>query len=83
MADIKYNIIEKVGVVSTNDKSKWSKELNLISWSEKDPKFDIRDWDEEHTKMGKGVTLSKEELKSLYDILSEYFKEDELVLEKN
>lgn len=83
MADIKYNIIEKVGVISTNDKSKWSKELNLISWSEKDPKFDIRDWDEKHTKMGKGVTLSKEELKSLYDILSEYFKEDELVLEKN
>ena len=80
--DIKFEIKETVGVISTNEKSKWTKELNLISWSGKDPKYDIRDWGPDHEKMGKGVTLSKDELKALYDILSGIFKEDELVLDK-
>ena len=83
MADIKYEIKQNVGTLSVNEKSKWTKELNLISWADKEPKFDLRDWGPDHEKMGKGVTLTNEELKSLYDILSEMFKEDELILEKN
>lgn len=82
MSDIKFEIKKMVGVVSSNEKSKWQKELNLISWSGKDPKYDLRDWDPEHEKMGKGVTLTEEELKSLYDILAKMFKEDELILDK-
>ena len=80
--DVKYEIKETVGTISTNEKTKWAKELNLISWSGKDAKYDIRDWDPEHEKMGKGVTLTEDELKALYDILSGMFKEDELVLDK-
>ena len=49
----------------------WSKELNLISWNDREPKYDIRDWGPEHEKMGKGVTLSVEELKKLREILNE------------
>lgn len=49
----------------------WSKELNLISWNDREPKYDIRDWSPEHEKMGKGVTLSVEELKKLRDLLNE------------
>lgn len=82
MSDVKFEIKKTVGVVSSNEKSKWQKELNLISWSGKDPKYDLRDWDPEHEKMGKGVTLTEEELKSLYDILAKMFKEDELILDK-
>lgn len=82
MSDVKFEIKKTVGVVSANEKSKWQKELNLISWSGKDPKYDLRDWDPEHEKMGKGVTLTEEELKSLYDILAKMFKEDELILDK-
>ena len=82
MSDVKFEIKKTVGVVSFNEKSKWQKELNLISWSGKDPKYDLRDWDPEHEKMGKGVTLTEEELKSLYDILAKMFKEDELILDK-
>jgi len=49
----------------------WSKELNLISWNDREPKYDIRDWAPKHEKMGKGVTLSVEELKKLRDLLNE------------
>lgn len=62
--DIKYDIIEKIGVLSENDKG-WKKELNLISWNGAKPKYDIRDWSPEHEKMGKGITLSEEEMKKL------------------
>lgn len=70
MAEIKYEIEETVGVVSENTKG-WSKELNLISWNGRPPKYDLRDWAPEHEKMGKGITLSMEELKSLREILND------------
>ncbi len=64
MAEIKYEIIKKIGVLSTSA-SGWSKELNLISWNDREPKYDLRDWSGDHEKMGKGVTLSAEELRAL------------------
>lgn len=70
MAGIKFDILKEYGVISEN-KSGWTKELNLISWNGRNGKFDIRDWDPEHDKMGKGVTLSKEELIKLKEILNE------------
>lgn len=70
MADIKYEIKETVGLLSKSPKG-WTKELNLISWNGKEPKYDLRDWDAEHEKMGKGVTLTKDELKTLRDVLNE------------
>jgi len=69
MADIKYEITETLGVLSESAKG-WKKELNLISWNDKEAKYDIRDWDSEHKKMGKGITLSNEELIKLRDILN-------------
>jgi hypothetical protein len=69
MAGIKYDIVEKVGVLSENS-SGWTKELNFISWNGRNPKFDIRDWDPEHDKMGKGLTLTKDELLKLRELLN-------------
>lgn len=69
MAGIKYDIVEKVGVLSENS-SGWTKELNFISWNGRNPKFDIRDWDSEHEKMGKGLTLTKDELLKLRELLN-------------
>lgn len=68
MADIKYDILEELGVLSESTKG-WTKELNLISWNGGIPKYDIRDWAPGHEKMGKGVTLKKEEAQELYKIL--------------
>ena len=49
----------------------WKKELNLVKWGDNNPKYDIRDWDEKHEKMGKGVTFTKEELEELKPALNE------------
>lgn len=68
MADIKFEIKETIGIVSEGSKG-WAKELNLVSWNDKDPKYDLRDWAPEHEKMGKGITLTKEELKKLKELL--------------
>ena len=69
MADIKYDIIKEIGVLSENAKG-WRKELNLISWNGGAAKYDIRDWAPDHEKMGKGVTLSNEEFAVLKETLS-------------
>ena len=69
MADIKFEIEKELGSISESPKG-WTKELNLISWNGKDAKYDLRDWAPEHEKMGKGVTLSGDELKKLRDVLN-------------
>ena len=70
MAEIKYEIKENLGVLSESARG-WTKELNLVSWNDKAPKYDLRDWAPEHEKMGKGITLTAEELKKLRDLLNE------------
>ena len=69
MAEIKFEINKKIGVL-TKSTSGWEKQLNLISWNEREPKYDIREWSPDGEKMGKGVTLSKEELVALKELLN-------------
>ena len=69
MSEIKYEILKTIGILSTSA-SGWAKELNLISWNDRDPKYDLRDWSADHSKMGKGVTLTKEELSALKELLN-------------
>jgi hypothetical protein len=69
LAEIKYEIKETIAVLSESAKG-WKRELNLISWNGREPKYDIRDWSENHEKMGKGITLSKDELTNLKEILN-------------
>lgn len=68
MSDIKYEIKEELGVLSESAKG-WTKELNLVSWNDGAPKYDLRDWSPNHEKMGKGITLSADEVQELYKIL--------------
>ena len=51
--------------------SGWTKELNFISWNDREPKYDIREWAPDHKKMGKGVTISPDEIILLRDLLNE------------
>jgi hypothetical protein len=69
MPDIKFEIIKKIGILSESS-SGWSKQLNLISWNEREPKYDLRDWAPDGEKMGKGVTLAREELLALKKLLN-------------
>ncbi|HHV50488.1 MAG TPA: hypothetical protein GXX54_02120 [Clostridiales bacterium] len=70
MAELKYEIVKNLGVLSQSP-SGWSKEINLVSWNDREPKYDIRDWAPDHSKMGKGITLTADEIILLRDILNE------------
>jgi len=70
MADFKFEIKKNLGTISESTKG-MKREVNVMTWNNKKPKVDIREWDEKHEKMGKGITLSKEELKQLKDILND------------
>ena len=69
MSEFKFEIIKKIGVLSKSGAG-WTKELNLISWNDREPKYDLRDWSPDGEKMGKGVTLSNEELVALKVLLN-------------
>ena len=68
MADIKFNIMEQYGILS-NSRSGWTKELNLVSWNDGAPKLDLRESGPDHTKMGKGITLTEKEAATLIQLL--------------
>lgn len=67
--DFSFEIMKNLGTLSTA-KTGWSVELNLVSWGGRPAKYDLRSWAPDHKKMGKGITLSKEELSSLKDLLN-------------
>ena len=69
MAEFKYEIVEELGFIAET-RSGWTKELNLISWNDREPKYDIRDWSPDHEKMGRGISFSKEELVALKELLN-------------
>ena len=70
LAEIKFEITEQIAVLSESPKG-WTKELNLISWNGREPKYDIRDWAPNHEKMGKGVTLDLDEVLKLKKALQD------------
>ena len=70
MADFKFDIKQSLGSISESAKG-WKREVNVMTWNNKKPKVDIREWDENHEQMGKGITLSKEELNQLKEILNQ------------
>lgn len=73
MAELKFEIVENLGVLSTNAKG-WRKELNLVSWNEREAKYDLREWNEDHTRMSKGITFTEEEALVLKEILIDEFE---------
>lgn len=70
MPELKYEIVKELGVLSESPTG-WRKEINLVSWNDRDPKYDIRDWAPDRAKMGKGVTLTADEVILLRDLLGE------------
>lgn len=70
MAEFKYEITEEIGVLGENARG-WTKELNMISWNGSKPKYDIRDWAPDHSRMGKGVTLSEDEFETLKELITD------------
>jgi len=75
--EFKFSIVRHIGVLAEGTKG-WKKEVNLVSWNDRPPKLDLREWDEHHVKMSRGITLSPEEsgiLKELIADVEGLFKE--------
>ncbi len=75
MPEFKYEIVKELGVISENARG-WTKELNLVSWNDREPKYDIREWAPDHERMGKGVSLTEEELLTLAELIASRDEED-------
>lgn len=68
--EFSYEIVKNLGILSTN-KSGWNREVNVVRWNEGKRKIDIRDWAPDHSKMGKGCSMTAEEVAILREILEE------------
>lgn len=75
MAEFKYEIVKELGVISEGARG-WTRELNLVSWNDNAPKYDIRDWAPGHEKMSKGISLTEEEMESLIELFNSRDEED-------
>ena len=75
MADFKYEILDNVGVFF-NSKNGWTKEINIISWNGAEGNVDIRSWSPDHSRMGKGISLTVEEFKALKELMNEINPDD-------
>ena len=75
MAELKFEITERIGVLSENAKG-WTKELNKVSWNEREPKYDLREWNPDHSRMGKGISLTEEEMERLVELWNARNEED-------
>lgn len=61
--EITFEIVEHIGVLEVYDnrEEKWTKEVNLVAWNGGKPKIDVRDWNERHDRMSRGITLTEEQ----------------------
>ena len=73
--EIEFRLVEKLGVLDTH-KSGWAREVNIVAWNGKPPKFDIRDWDPDHERMSRGITLHEREAIKLAKILVQRLQMD-------
>lgn len=77
MAELKFEITKHIGVLSESARG-WTKELNMVSWNEREAKYDIREWSPDHSRMGKGVTLTEEDIENLKKLLNGEEIEDDI-----
>ncbi len=67
-----FKIVEHISNISDSNNKGWTLELNLVSFNGEPANYDLRRWDKSHTRMSKGITMSKDELKNLYLSIEEY-----------
>ena len=74
----RFEIVKSLGIVTEKkgaDGTPWTREINLVSWNGRGPKVDIREWNADHTKMSKGITMTDEEAEQMCMILHNYVSE--------
>ncbi len=73
--EFKFEILRHLGVIARNQTG-WTKEINIVSWRGGSPKLDIREWDPDHERMSKGLTMRKSEVLKTLQILTKYYASD-------
>ena len=58
--EITFEIKEHIAVINTSETG-WTREVNLVSWNGTKPKVDVREWDPDHQRMSRGITLTEAE----------------------
>ncbi len=66
--EFSFKVVHHLGVYGRSAKG-WTKEANVIEWNGNRAKLDLREWDPEHTRMSRGITLHKQEMLYLLQIL--------------
>ena len=69
---MKFEIIDQIAVISR--RGTWSLELNVVKWGEHDPKYDLRTWNDDHSKCSRGITLNEEEARTLMIAIGDMLK---------
>ena len=59
------DLMENLVVFGRRKNSEWTKEANIVAWNGGEPKLDIREWDPDHERMSKGITLFEDEAERL------------------
>ena len=70
MDKITYEVLEKLGVLSESPRG-WTKELRLVNWNNRGPRYDLREWSPGDRKASRGITLSLREMRVLQEVLME------------
>ena len=77
MPEFTFEVTKEIGSLNGETRG-WHKELNMISWNDAEPKYDIRTWTgTDHERMGKGLSLTREELAALRDLINIELSEEE------
>lgn len=69
---VRFEFLEHLGVIAEKDTG-WKKEVNLVAWNGGEAKIDVREWDPEHRRMSKGITLKEEEAEAMTVVLAERY----------
>ena len=69
MNEVTHEKVKNFGTLSVSENG-WTKEFNLVSWNGAKPKYDVRDWAPDGEKMSKGITLTKQEIEVLKELLT-------------
>ena len=73
--EVEFKLIEQLGIIDRH-KTGWNREVNIVAWNGKQHKFDIRDWDPDHERMSRGITLHEREAIKLTEILAHRLQMD-------
>ncbi len=70
MTNITYEVLDKLGILSETPRG-WTKELRLINWNNRGPRYDLREWSPGDKKASRGITMSLKEMRILQEALME------------